>query len=125
MTTAMQVSKLETKSHNHADEVRTPDMTRVEVCRLHDYTMGRFTFAPGWRWSKCIKPVVKTETCQNAHVGYAVSGKLKVHMNDGSEIVIEPGMSYTIPPGHDAWVEGKEPFVGLEMMSAEVYAKPA
>jgi hypothetical protein len=32
-------------------------------------------------------------------------------------------MSYTIPPGHDAWVESKEPFVGIEVMSAEIYAK--
>lgn len=32
--------------------------------------------------------------------------------------------SYTIPPGHDAWVEGGEPFVGIEVMSAEQYAKP-
>jgi hypothetical protein len=32
-------------------------------------------------------------------------------------------MSYTIPPGHDAWVEGAEPFVCIEVMSAEQYAK--
>ncbi len=32
--------------------------------------------------------------------------------------------SYTIPPGHDAWVEGNQPFVGIEVMSAEQYAKP-
>jgi hypothetical protein len=31
-------------------------------------------------------------------------------------------MSYTIPPGHDAWVEGNEPFIGIEVMSAEMYA---
>jgi len=32
-------------------------------------------------------------------------------------------MSYTIPPGHDGWVDGGEPCVGLEVMSAEQYAK--
>jgi mannose-6-phosphate isomerase-like protein (cupin superfamily) len=42
-----------------------------------------------------------------------------------SQTTILPGMSYTIPPGHDAWVEGKEPFVAIEVMSAEQYAKPA
>jgi hypothetical protein len=31
---------------------------------------------------------------------------------------------YTIPPGHDAWVEGNQPFVAIEVMSAEIYAKP-
>jgi hypothetical protein len=44
-------------------------------------------------------------------------------MNDGSQKTIEQGMSYTIPPGHDAWVEGNEPFVCIEVMSAEQYAK--
>jgi quercetin dioxygenase-like cupin family protein len=123
MASGMQVSKLETKSHDQADELRTPDKTRVEVVRLQGYTMGRFIFQPGWRWSECVKPVVKTESCQAAHVGYAVSGSIKVRMNDGAETTIKPGMSYTIPPGHDAWVEGNEAFVGLEMMSAETYAK--
>ena len=123
MASGMQVSKLEIKSHDQPDEVRTPNKTRVEVVRLQDYTMGRFIFQPGWRWSECVKPVVKTDSCQAAHVGYAVSGSIKVRMNDGSETTIKPGMSYTIPPGHDAWVEGNEAFVGLEMMSAEIYAK--
>jgi hypothetical protein len=39
-------------------------------------------------------------------------------MNDGLQKIIEQGMSYTIPPGHDAWVEGNEPFVCVEVMSA-------
>jgi len=32
-------------------------------------------------------------------------------------------MSYTIPAGHDGWVEGNEPAVAIEVMSAEQYAK--
>ena len=124
MATGMSVNKLQIKSHASPDEVRSPDKTRVEVVRLEGYTIGRFNFQPGWRWSQCVKPVVKTESCQVAHVGYAVSGSITVRMNDGTETTIAPGMSYTIPPGHDAWVEGSEPFVGIEVMSAEQYAKP-
>ena len=124
MATVMTVGRLETKSHDKPDEVRSPDKTRVEVVHLEGFTIGRFTFQPGWRWSQCVKPVVKTDTCQVAHVGYAVSGRITVKMNDGSQTTIVPGMSYTIPPGHDAWVEGNEPFVGVEVMSAEVYARP-
>ena len=125
MATPMTVRKLETKSHDKPDEVRAPDKTRVEVVRLEGFTIGRFTLQPGWRWSECVKPVVKTDTCQVAHVGYAVSGRITVKMNDGSQTTIVPGMSYTIPPGHDAWVEGNEPLVAIEVMSAEIYAKPA
>jgi quercetin dioxygenase-like cupin family protein len=124
MTTEMKVSKLEAKSHDSPDEVRAPDKTRVEVVRLKDFTIGRMTFRPGWRWSECIKPVVHTDSCQVAHVGHAVSGRITVRMNDGSQTTIVPGMSYTIPPGHDAWVEGNEPFVCVEVMSAEEFAKP-
>jgi hypothetical protein len=43
----MQVSKLEAKSHDKPDEVRTPSKTRVEVVRLKDFTLGRFIFQLG------------------------------------------------------------------------------
>ena len=124
MTTPVTVAKFEVKSHQSPDEVRTPSKTRVEVVRLEGFTLGRFNFEPGWRWSECIKPVVKTDSCQASHVGYAVSGRLTVRMADGTQKSIAAGDSYTIPPGHDAWVEGNERFVGIEVMSAEQYAKP-
>ena len=124
MTTPVAVTKFETKSHSSPDEVRSPAKTRVEVVRLEGFTLGRFNFEPGWRWSECIKPVVKTESCQASHVGYAVSGSITVRMKDGTQKTIVAGESYTIPPGHDAWVEGNERFVGIEVMSAEQYAKP-
>lgn len=124
MSTPVSVKKFEVKSHESPDELRAPDKTRVEVVKLEGYTIGRFIFQPGWRWSECVKPVVKTESCQASHVGYAVAGSLRVRMADGSEKTIGAGESYTIPPGHDAWVEGKEAYVGIEVMSAEQYAKP-
>jgi len=124
MATPVAVTRLEVKSHGSPDEVRSPEKTRVEVVRLEGFTIGRFNFEPGWRWSQCIKPVVKTDSCQVSHVGYAISGRLTVRMKDGTQKTIVAGDSYTIPPGHDAWVEGNERFVGLEVMSAEQYAKP-
>jgi len=124
MLAPLSIENFEVRSHESPDEIRTPNKTRVEVVRLEAFTIGRFRFEPGWRWSECIKPVVKTESCQASHVGYAVSGRITVRMKDGTQKTIAPGQSYTIPPGHDAWVEGNEPFVGIEIMSAEKYAKP-
>jgi hypothetical protein len=124
MSTPVAVSRFEVKSHDTPDETRAPSKTRIEVVRLEGYTLARFNFEPGWRWSECIKPVVGTDSCQASHVGYAVSGQLIVRLNDGTEQTISPGQSYTIPPGHDAWVEGAEPFVAIEVMSAEQFAKP-
>ena len=125
MATPVKVSTFEAKSHDSPDETRSPDKTRIEVVRLEGYTIGRFNFEPGWRWSECVKPVVGTDSCQNSHVGYAVSGQITVKLDDGTEKRIRAGESYTIPPGHDAWVEGGDPFVGIEVMSAEQYAKPS
>ena len=124
MATPVTVTKLQAKSHDAPDEVRTPNKTRVEVVHLEGFTIGRFRFEPGWRWSECVKPVVKTDQCQVSHVGYAVSGRIRVRLKDGTEASVGAGESYTIPPGHDAWLEGNEPFVCIEVMSAEIYAKP-
>ena len=124
MATPVAVTKFEVKSLDSPDEVRSPAKTRIEVVRLEGFTVGRFNLEPGWRWSECIKPVVKTDSCQASHVGYAVSGRLTVRLEDGTQNTVAAGESYTIPPGHDAWVEGDERFVGIEVMSAEQFAKP-
>lgn len=120
----VKVTRFVTKSLDTPDEIRTPEKTKAELVRLDGFTLGRFRMDPGWKWSQNIKPVVHTESCQLSHVGYALSGSITVRLNDGTEKVIKAGDSYSIPPGHDAWVNGNEPFVGLEMVSAEQFAKP-
>jgi mannose-6-phosphate isomerase-like protein (cupin superfamily) len=123
MATPVAVTRFETKSHDAPDETRAPSKTRIDVVRLEGFTIGRLTLEPGWRWSQCIKPVVGTDSCQVSHVGYMVSGRIVVRLADGTEHLVRAGESYTIPPGHDAWVEGDEPAVGIEVMSAEEFAK--
>ncbi|MBK9109285.1 MAG: cupin domain-containing protein [Saprospiraceae bacterium] len=118
------ITKFETKSHEHSDEIRQPDKTKVEIVRLEGFTLGRLTLQPHWQWSQCIKPVVNTHSCQVSHVGYAVSGSIIVRMGDVTEKKIKQGDFYSIPPGHDAWVDGNEEFIGIEIMSAEIFAKP-
>jgi quercetin dioxygenase-like cupin family protein len=123
--TANVVTQLEVKSHNSPDEQRRPDKTEIDVVTVGEYTMGRFKFEPGWSWADCIKPVVQTDSCQASHVGFCVSGDLVVETTDGNRINITAGDSYTIPPGHNAWVEGDQPFTGVEFLSAAEFAKPA
>ena len=79
----------------------------------------------GWPWSECIKPIVGGESCQAAHLGYVVSGRIHIASDDGSELDLGPGDVYRLEPGHDAWVLGDEPFVALEFESktADTYAK--
>ncbi len=87
-------------------------------------TIGRATFEPGWKWSDCVKPIVGTDSCQTLHTGYVVSGRINIVMNDGTEREFGPGDAYRIEPGHDAWVVGNEPYVGLDFTGAADYAKP-
>lgn len=119
------MASIDTRSMDQPDESRTPDKTTLAVVHLGDATVGRATLQPGWKWSDCIKPVVGTDSCQAAHLGYAVSGKMHIAATDGTEADIGPGDAYRLEPGHDAWVVGDEPFVALEFESktAETYAK--
>jgi hypothetical protein len=116
---------LHARGFDAPDETRTPEKTQVEVVRMGDTTVARFTFEPGWRWSECIKPVVGTDSCQARHVGVARSGRLAVRHDDGTEGEIGAGEAYVIEPGHEAWVVGDERFVSYEFetRSAEQYAR--
>jgi quercetin dioxygenase-like cupin family protein len=44
-------------------------------------------------------------------------------MNDGSEEEYGPGDVGIVPPGHNAWVLGNEPYRGIEFRTMDSYAK--
>lgn len=106
------------KNFTTPDQVRKFSSGRVDIVTLDDNAMGRFLFQPGWRWSKDVAPIAKTHSCQHRHLGYTISGHLEVRMDDGTKLVIGPGDCYEIPPGHDAWVTGDEPWDSVEFASA-------
>jgi uncharacterized cupin superfamily protein len=68
--------------------------------------------------------MVGGESCQVHHVGYVISGRMHIRMDDGQELEIGPGDVLQIPPGHDAWIVGDEPYVGLDFKGGAEYAKP-
>lgn len=45
-------------------------------------------------------------------------------MDDGEEGEFGPGDFSIIPPGHDAWVVGDEPYVYIDWQGMDHYAKP-
>jgi mannose-6-phosphate isomerase-like protein (cupin superfamily) len=51
-----------------------------------------------------------------------ISGRAAVAMEDGTERVMGPGDFFYVPPGHDSWVVGDEPYVSLHIMGSESYA---
>jgi len=38
----------------------------------------RGEFEPGWRWSEDVKPLVGTDSCQVHHLGYVISGSMRM-----------------------------------------------
>ena len=109
----------------------TPDETRpfeggtgkLELAVTEGGSVGRATFQPGWKWSEHVKPIAKTDSCQAAHTGYVVSGRMKVVMDDGEEMEYGPGDFAVMAPGHDAWIIGNEPCVVIDWQGYADYAK--
>ena len=118
------MSKMQKKNLSQPDEKRTFDNGQVETVSLGGVTFGRATLQPNWKWSTCLKPLVKTQSCQATHLQYHVSGRLHVMMDDGSQDEFGPGDVSLLPPGHDAWVVGNEPVVVIDISGMENYAKP-
>jgi quercetin dioxygenase-like cupin family protein len=52
-----------------------------------------------------------------------MSGRIKTIMDDGTEAEGGPGDVAIIPPGHNSWVVGDEPCVGIDFTGAEDWVK--
>ena len=46
------------------DEVRRFENGKIDLANIGDVTIGRAVLEPGWSWEKCVKPLVKTDSCQ-------------------------------------------------------------
>ncbi|WP_330333742.1 cupin domain-containing protein [Streptomyces sp. NBC_00536] len=115
------------RSFDSADETRPFEdgKGRLDLLTTDGGPVGRAVFEPGWRWSQHIKPLAGTESCESAHTGYVVSGRMKIVMDSGESGEIGPGDFIQIAPGHDAWVLGDEPCVALDWTGYGNYAKPS
>jgi Cupin domain len=112
------------KRFDHPDEVREfAGHGHVDVLELAGRTVLKGTFEPGWRWSQDLKPIAGTDSCQVSHLGYVVSGRMRILMDDGSRQELAAGDAVAIPPGHDAEVVGDEPCVFLDFGEVAEYAK--
>ena len=115
---------LEIKSFDSPDETRPfADKGSAAAVSLASGTALKGTFEPGWRWSEHVKPIADTDSCQAAHLGYVLSGRMHIVMDDGTEGEVGPGDAVSIPPGHDAWTVGDEACVLVDFGQVGDYAK--
>jgi len=118
---------LEQKRFESPEETRTfvDEKGKVDIVNVGQLQIGRAVFEPGWRWSEHVKPLAGTDSCQATHTGYVVQGRMRVRMDDDSEVEYGPGDAFYMPPGHDAWIVGDEKCVMIDVTGMSNYAKPA
>lgn len=118
------MARLQRKSFRQADESRALGRGHLELIELGELAIGRVTYQPGWRWSEDVRPLVRTEHCETHHVGVVIAGRLRVEMQDGTTLDLVPDDVFEIPPGHDAWVLGDEPWIAVDSLGRRYFGKP-
>ena len=95
-------------------ERRDVNGVRTEVTRAGEGRIRRVIYPVGFRWSKTMKPTVRTEHCMYTHVGFIVQGSVEIEYADGCRRRFTAPEAVTIEAGHDGWVAGSEPAVMIE-----------
>jgi class 3 adenylate cyclase len=119
------VPRLQAKSFDTRDETRNLPKATADVVNVGEVAVGYAVWQPGWRWSSDLRPLAGTDWCENHHLGYAISGTLEVQTEKGDRLEIHGRSAYEIPPRHDAWVVGDEPFVTVEWTSSRIVGVPS
>jgi hypothetical protein len=86
----------------------------LEVVRAGAARVKRMIYPPGFKWSSAMKPIVGTDRCMHAHVGFLARGEIHIEYADGCVVEYKAPQVVAIDPGHDGWVVGREPVILIE-----------
>ncbi len=108
-----------------ADPAAAREMPRMTltVAKIGSHMIGYGVAHPGFRWSTHIKPGAGTPSCVVHHLQVFLTGRFGVRMDDGEEVEFGPLDVGDIPPGHDAWVVGDEPWVSVDFEAMRGYGR--
>ena len=95
-------------------EGREVGRVRLDVGRAGEARVKRMVYPAGFRWSVDMKPIVGTDLCMHAHVGFLAQGEIHIEYADGCVVEHRAPQVLAIEPGHDGWVVGNEPVVVIE-----------
>jgi hypothetical protein len=95
-------------------ESRNIGGVQLDVMKAGAGRVKRTIYPPGFNWTQDMKPIVGTELCQHAHVGFLAQGQIHIRYADGCTLELAAPQAITIEPGHDGWVVGNEPAVVIE-----------
>lgn len=103
-------------------EQPVPGMDRIEIGGLiidqiaaGAANVKRVIYPPGWSWRASMQEVTGTGRCRHAHVGFLAQGTLSIRYADGCEHTYRAPEAVVIEADHDAWVEGAEPTVLIQV----------
>ncbi len=119
------VTNPQLKSLRSPDDIFRADKIEERSVQIGEQTIGRAWLQPGWRWSVDLKPTVGTPSCTFRHLGLVLGGRFHFRMDDGREGEVGPDDVFDIPPGHDAWVVGDEPFESVEIAGIYGFGRPS
>ena len=54
------MARMQKKSLDSPDETRSFEKGKLQLVTVSGVTFGRAILEPGWKWSKSVKPIVKT-----------------------------------------------------------------
>ena len=97
-------------------DTRELNGVRVDTVPAGSARLQRVVYPVSYRWSTHVKPVVGSELCEHAHVGFLARGRMEGEYADGCTFAFEAPSPLVVEPGHDAWVVGDEPavFIGVD-----------
>jgi hypothetical protein len=86
----------------------------IDVTPVANARVKRLVYPPGGKWSEHVKPLVGTDWCEHAHVGFLARGHFVGRYADGTTFDHVAPCAIAVDPGHDSWVEGDEPVVLIQ-----------
>ena len=116
------MSKLDIRRLDAPDETRRFEHGSFELVqpRRHDRRAARPTSRAGG--GRSTWAAGRTRAARSSTSAWWCRAARPCLMDDGTEVVMEPGDLFHVPPGHDSWVVGDEPYVSLHFMGADDYA---
>jgi hypothetical protein len=86
----------------------------IDVLPAANGRIKRVVYPPGFRWSVHMKPIVGTDLCMHAHVGFLARGRVRGTYGDGCAFELAAPRCVVIEPAHDAEVVGDQAAVLIE-----------
>ena len=86
----------------------------IDVLPAGNGRIKRVVDPAGFRWSAHMKPIVGTELCMHAHVGFLARGRVRGRYADGCVFDLAAPRCVVIEPAHDAEVVGSGAAVLIE-----------